>query len=189
MMSKNYQRRFLRAPLREIILYADGDYVLSAKALNISEGGILLDQIPSFPVSDDVPLMISLPQYPVFKNFSILKLQTFSRELFPHHVVRVKARMVRKDELSQNLDNIFRSHFGLQFLRIMPQDQKRVEEYVFTYSTNLIYLQTLIDSFNTDEETKLRARALAKIMGYRDIDKIADLRARVGHDYKSLQWL
>lgn len=189
MMSKNYQRRHLRAPLKEKILYADGDYVFSARSLNISEGGMLLDQIPSFPAIDDVPLMISLPQLPILKNFSVLKMQTFSRELFGHHVIRAKAKMVRREELSQNLDNIFRARFGLQFIRIMPHDQKRIEEYVHTFSSNLIYLQTMIDSFNTDEETKVRTRALAKILGYEGIDKIAELRARVGHDYRSLQWL
>lgn len=189
MMKKSYQRRHLRAPFKETVLYADGSYVLKATALNISEGGLLIDELPSFPETDQVPIMISLPQLPSLKNFSLLKMQTFSPELFSKHVIRVKAKMVRREQLSQNLDNLFRSRFGLEFIRISAADQKYIEEYVTTFSSNLIYLQTLIDSFNTDEETKVRVRTLAKILGYHDTERIAQLRSLVTHDYKSLQWL
>lgn len=189
MMKKNYQRRHLRAPFKDTILYADGDFVFKASTLNISEGGILVDELPSFPEKDDVPLLISIPQLPSLKNFSVLKMQTFSPELFARHVIRAKAKMVRREELSQNLDNIFRSRFGLEFIRIAPTDQKHIEDFVTTFSSNLIYLQTLIDSFNTDDETKVRVRTLAKILGYQDTDRIAQLRSIVSHDYKSLQWL
>jgi hypothetical protein len=189
MMKKSYQRRFLRAPFKEAVIYADGDYVLKASAVNISEGGLLIDELPSFPEQDEVPLLISIPQLPYLKNFSLLKMQTFSRELFGKHVIRVKARMVRREQLSQNLDNLFRSRFGLEFVDIAPHEQKNVEEFVTTFASNLIYLQTLIDAFNTDEETKVRVRTLARILGYDQIEKIAQLRAQVTHDYKSLQWL
>jgi hypothetical protein len=171
------------------VLYADGDYVFKARALNISEGGLLIDEMPSFPEVDDVAVMISLPQIPSLKNFSVLKMQTFSKELFGHKVIRVKTKLVRREQLSQNLDNIFRSRFGLQFIRISDQDQKHVEDYVMNFASNLIYLQTLIDSYNSDEETKILARTLAGVLGYTQIEKISLLRAAVTNDYKSLQWL
>jgi hypothetical protein len=189
MMKKNYQRKHLRAPFKDTVLYADGSFVLKARALNISEGGLLLDQLPSFPDEDEVALMVSLPQIPSLKNFSLLKMQTFSKELFQCQVVRARARMVRREELSQNLNNIFMARFGLQFVRISPKEQKLIDEYVTTFAANLIYLQTLIDSFNTDEETKVKTRTLAAILGYQETEKIAHLRALVGHDYRSLQWL
>lgn len=189
--NKSYQRRHLRAPFKENILFSDGECVLRGRALNISEGGMLLDQLPSFPSLDEVPLLISLPQLPYLKNFTLLKMQTFSKELFGKHVVRAFAKMVRREELSQSLDNIFKARFGLQFIKLGNAEQKIIEEYVSTFSSNLIYLQTLIDSFNTDEETRIRARTLAKILGYEDAEneRIAQLRAKVTHDYRSLQWL
>jgi len=104
-------------------------------------------------------------------------------------VIRVKAKMIRREQLSQNLDNIFRSRFGLEFIRINDQDQKHIDDYVMNFASNLIFLQTLIDSFNSDEETKIRARALASILGYKDIEKITHLHSAVTEDYKSLQWL
>lgn len=188
-MMKNYQRRHLRAPYREQILYADGSYVLKASTLNISEGGLLVDELPSFPETDEVPLLISLPQIPQLKNFSLLKLQTYSQDLFPRHVIRVKARMVRRQELAKNIDNIFKAKFGLEFIRIMPLDQKHVQDFVTTFASNLIFLQTLMDSYNTDDETKEKVRTLAKILGYNSAEKISQLRSTVTSDYKSLQWL
>lgn len=188
-MGKNYQRRHLRAPYKESFLYADGDYVLKASAINISEGGLLVDQIPSFPDHDEVPLMLKIPQIQSLKNFSLLKMQTYSQELFPAHIIRVKARMVRRHELAQNIDNIFKSKFGLEFIRIAPQDQKCIQDFVSTFAGNLIYLQTLIDSFNTDDETKEKVRTLARLLGYMETEKISQLRSAVSLDYKSLQWL
>ena len=97
--------------------------------------------------------------------------------------------MVRRDELSQNLDNIFRSKFGLQFVKMSDPHQKIIADYVTTFSSNLVYLQTLIDSFNSDEEVRLRTRTLAKILGYTELEKISLLRNQVSSDYKSLVWL
>lgn len=189
MTVKNYQRRHLRAPLKETLLYADGSHVLKARTLNISEGGFLIDQLPSFPENEVISMMVSLPQIPYLKNFNLLKLQTFSKELFKRHVIRAQGKVVRKEELSQNLDNLFRSRFGIEFVEINPQDRKYIEEYITAYSSNLIYLQTLIDSWSSDEETKIKTRTLAGILGYSAEEKIAQLRSKVFHDYKSLQWL
>lgn len=186
---KNYQRRHLRAPYREHILYADDDHVLRGRAINISEGGLYLDRLPSFPAKDEVNLLISIPVVPLFKNFSLLKLHTFTPELYPRNVIRAKAQMVRREELSQDLDNIFKARIGLEFTNLSPQALKHVADYVSTFSSNLIYLQTLIDSFNTDDETKARVRVLAKILGYSETEKIAALRSSVTSDYRSLQWI
>ena len=189
MKSKNYQRKHLRAPFKESVLYADGDYVFKSHALNISEGGLLLDELPNFPDSDEVSLLFCLPLIPSLKNFSVFKMQTFNREIFGKKVIRAKARMVRREQLTQNLDNIFRSKFGLQFTQIEESDQKYIDEYVLNFAANLVFLQTLIDSFNTDDETKIKARMLAGILGYKEVDRIAHLRSTVGQDYRSLQWL
>ncbi len=187
--SRNYHRKYLRAPYKGPVLFADQDFVFKASAINISEGGLLLDQMPHFPGEGEVSLMLSLPQFPYFKNFSLLKMQTFSHDLFAKKIIRVKAVMVRREQAVQSIDNIFRSKFGLMFADIDPKDQKIIDEYVTTFASNLVYLQTMIDSFNTDEEMKFKTRALATILGYKDIEKIALLRSLVSHDYRSLQWL
>ena len=189
MIKKSYQRRHLRAPFREHVLYTDGGHIQKALSLNLSEGGVLIDELPSFPETDEVSVMMQIPQLPAFRNFSLLKMQTFSKDLFLSQVVRATAVMVRRDELSQNLDNIFRSKFGLQFTKMSDQHQKVISDYVSNFASNLIYLQTMIDSFSSDDEIKLRTRTLAKILGYNEVDKISLLRNQVSSDYKSLQWL
>jgi hypothetical protein len=187
--NKSYQRRHLRAPYKENVLYGDADYVLRARAVNISAGGILLDQLPSFPAQDEVPLLLSIPQLPHLKNYSLLKIQTLSTEIFNSNVIRVRARLARREELSLNIDNIFRSRFGLEYVELGKKEEKTIQDYVEIFSSNLIYLQLLIDTFNSDEETKIKARALAKFLGYNENEKIANLRNTVASDYKSLQWL
>lgn len=186
---KNYQRRYLRAPYREAVLISDSHHVFKAKCINLSEGGLLLDEIPVFPQSDTLNLFASIPQIPSFKNFTLLNLQTFSKDLFKRRVVMAKAKMVRREQLSQNLDNIFSSRFGIEFVAINQVDQKVIEDYVLTFSSNLIFLQTLVDTYNFDADTRLKLRCLAGIMGYEANEKLSQLRAQIAHDYKSLQWL
>ncbi len=186
---KEYQRKHLRAPFKESVLFSDGSYLLRAKAINISEGGMLLDEIPNFPDKDIVPILISIPQIPILKNFTLLKMQTFSKDIFPTKVIIVKARMIRRVDLSQNLENLFKAKFGLEFIKPTQNEQKIIDEYVTTYASNLVYLQMLIDSYNADEDTRSKVRSLASILGYLNIERIAELRSRVSLDYRSLQWL
>jgi PilZ domain len=189
MTKKNYQRRYLRAPFKESIIYADGSDVLRAKCLNISENGLLISELPAFPDQDQVPLLIKLPQIPSLKNFSLLKMQNFNGELFPSHIIRVRGRIARRGELSQDLGNIFTTSFGLQFSKIGQNEQKMIEEYVTTFSSNLVFLQTLIDSYNGEEDIQEKTRVLAAILGYQRHEKIAQLRLKVNEDYRNLQWL
>lgn len=189
MIKKDYQRRHLRAPFRESVLYADGSFVLRASSVTISEGGLLLDEIPSFPATDEVPMIISIPQLPSLRNFSLFKMQTFSKEFFSRHVIRVSARMVRREELSRTLNNLFLSRYGIEFININSHDQRYIADYVETFCSNIVYLQTMIDSYNSDDEIKVKVRTLANILGYDSSLKISQLRAIVSHDYKSLQWL
>ncbi len=189
MMKKGYQRKHLRAPYKESMLYADGPYVLRAQTLNLSEGGILLNQLPSFPETSRIPVMFSVPEIPALRNYNLLKLQVSPKDLFKRTVVRVKAELVRRDELSQNLDNIFRSRFGLKFVEVEPAALRLIGEYVENYTANLTYLQTLIDSYETDEETRTRTRTLAAVLGYPPALGPGELLSQVLKDYKSLQWL
>ncbi len=189
MSMKSYQRRHLRAPFREDILFADGSYVLKAQAMNISEGGLLLSEIPNIPRKDEVPVVLALTKIPALKNFSLLKLQTFTQEIFSRHVIRATARIVRRHQLATSLDNIFKARVGMEFVRVSDQDSRCIEEFVGNFTANLIFLQTLIDSFNTDEETRQKARTLAQILGYGETERISELRTMVTSDYKGLQWL
>lgn len=186
---RSYQRAHLRAPYREPVLFGDDDHIHKGRALNLSEGGLLLDEIPSFPAEAEVPLMLHIPTYPYFKNFNLLKMKTFSRDLFTTKIIRVKGLMVRRIGATSSVDQIFAARFGIKFADIGAHEQKIIADYVSVFASNLIYLQMLIDSWNTDEDMKHRTRELAKILGYGEIERISLLRHQLSHDYSSLQWL
>lgn len=168
----------------------DQDFVFKARALNLSEGGLLLDQVPHFPdKGNEAPLLLSLPQYPFFKNFSLEKLLSFSREMFPKKSVRLKCEVVRKSGVESEIDQVFSTRIGARFLDMDPQAKKLIREYVDVFSSNLIYLQVLIDNIHADEQGLEKVRALSRILNYETEIKISQLRKDVRQDYVSLQWL
>ena len=57
--------------------------MFKARTLNVSEGGMLLDQIPHFPEEENINLMVSLPQFPFFKNYNLEKLKSFNSAFMP----------------------------------------------------------------------------------------------------------
>lgn len=190
MSQRDYKRTYLRAPYKEDILFVDESYVFKAKALNISEGGMLLDQIPRFPSeSEEVSMMLSLAQMPYLKNFSIVKLRNFSRDMFQTKIIRLKSQVVRKQNIKSDIDHIFTSRIGVRFSSIGAIEKKMISDYVSVFASNLIYLQVLIDSLNADLSSLERVRLVSKILGYKEEMKIALLRKSVNHDYLSLQWL
>lgn len=189
-VDRGYQRTHLRAPYKEPILYVDDNFVFKASTLNISEGGILLDQIPHFPEeSEDVPLMISLPQYPYFKNFSLEKLNNFSADIFPKKIIRVKGKMARKIGIKSKTDEVFASMIGIKYTEVSPLAERLISEYVNVFASNLIYLQMLIDNIQTSDKHLQKIRALSRILNYKEDMKVAQLYKIVQHDYRSLQWL
>ena len=54
----NYTREHIRAPLMTTVLYVDEGYVFKAKTLNISLGGILIEELPHFPDNDEIQIML-----------------------------------------------------------------------------------------------------------------------------------
>ena len=187
---RDYQRTFLRAPYTEKVLYVDDGFVFKASTLNISEGGMLLDQVPHFPgENENVPLMISLRQFPYFKNFTLDRLEGYSEDMFPKNVIRIRSQMVRKIGIESKTDEVFTSRIGLKFTEVDHDAAVAIKEYVTVFSSNLIYLQVLIDSLNTDQSNLRKVRILSGILGYDDDMKISLLHKKVQHDYKSLQWL
>ena len=59
-MGHQFRRAHLRAPLNSILLYEDDGHVFKAGTINISEGGVLLENLPRIPEINAMPLMINL---------------------------------------------------------------------------------------------------------------------------------
>ena len=187
--ARGYQRRYLRAPYKHDILYVDQDFIHKGQALNISEGGMLLDRVGHFPETNEVLFMVKLPQFPLFKNFTLERLKNYNLSTLEAKVIRFKAKMVRKIKTSSRAEGILLSQMGLQIQDIDPFSQAKISNYVDTFASNLIYLQVLIDSINDDKNNLTKIRIIANYLGYEKDLKISYLRTLVEHDYKSLQWL
>jgi hypothetical protein len=189
MTKRDYQRKHLRAPFKMPVLFEDEGYVHKANTLNISEGGLLFDMLPHFPAESDVSIMLPIPQFPLFKNFSVGRLKDFSQEIFQKKIIRVQGHMVRREGTTKNVDDVFMSRIGLKFSVIEPQAQKIVSDYVNTFVSNIVFLQALLDNVNSDDVALMKTRVLGSILGYEEDMKISIMRKRVTHDYRSLQWL
>ncbi len=186
---KNYQRIHLRAPYFQEVLFEDDNFVFKAATLNISEGGMLFDQLPHFSDKIEVPLLICLPQFPFFKNFSLGRMKDFSQEIFPKKIIRLKGSTVRRESMTTEVEQVFQTRIGIRFTDCSPQAKKLISDYVSVFISNIVHLQALLDNVNSDNTALEKVRILSQILGYRGIDKISLLRKQVTHDYRSLQWL
>lgn len=189
MVDARLQRKYLRAPLRSQALYVDGDHVFKAKILNISEGGLLLSELPHVPEISSLPLAINLIIYPRFAHLTLDELKNVSVETFDRKILKVKARMVRSFENQSNVDKVFVNFIGCEFYN--PSDEIRFAlfNYVENFTKNTVYLLSLFESLGKRTEQLETLRLVAHLLGYDRNMKLPLLRAKVLHDYQSLESL
>lgn len=187
---RDYQRLYLRAPYKERVLYKDNDFVFHAKSLNISEGGLLMDEIPHFPeVGEICSLMLAIPSYPYFKNYTFEKLKEHNNDLLSLSIIKVRGEVVRKLGIDSVIDQLFLSRVGIRFESLGGSDKKIISNYVDVFASNLIYLQVLLDNIEHNKENLEKIRLISHYLGYDDQEKLSLLSKQISHDYQSLQWL
>lgn len=190
MGQKLLKRLHLRAPLDSDVLYEDGDYAFKARTLNISEGGVLLTKLPHVPEIRAIPLMMGLPQFPVLGTLPIQKVLELDGEKLPREMIRLRARMVRQLENMTDVDKIFVTLIGCEFVGNDKETIDSIRNYVERYAKNTIYLLTLFESRGNKGGDQLQlVRHVAQLMGYDSTQKIALLRQKILHDYQSLESL
>lgn len=183
------QRKFLRAPLKSACLYVDGEHVFKARALNISEGGILLTDLPHFPEMSSIPLAINLLHYPRLQTLTLDQLKVLNIDEFPRSIMKSEGHMIRTFEGQSNVDKIFVNFIVCEFLNPAAEFRASVFQYVETFSKNAIYLLSLFESLGKRSEQLELLRIVAHVLGYDRRMKIPLLRAKILHDYQSLESL
>lgn len=183
------QRKYLRAPLKSACLYVDGEHVFKARVLNISEGGVLLSELPHIPEINSLPMAIDLPQLPRLSNLTIDQLKSLNIEELPRSILKTKGRLVRTFEGQSPVDKIFVNFIGCEFFNPTPEFKIAIFHYVETFAKNTIYLLSLFESLGNRNEQVELLRSVAHILGYDRRMKIPLLRAKVLHDYQSLESL
>ncbi len=189
MREKSYNRAHLRAPFRYSALFEDEDFVFKADVLNLSEGGMLFDMLPHFPDKEEVSIMLAIPSFPHFKNFTVGRLKDYSQEIYSKKVIRLKGKMVRREKSQTSIDEIFSTRIGVQFSQVDNKAKRVISEYVSTFISNVVHLQALLDNVNSDAIALEKVKALSSILSYPNDLKISLLRKKVTEDYMSLQWL
>lgn len=181
------KRKFVRAPLNSHALYVDEGYVLKAKTQNISAGGVLLSDLPHVPEINSIPMMFLMPLYPKFAHLSDEEIKNIAASKFPQKVLKVKARLVRSFEGESQVDKILKSSIGLEFYATTEEFDHYVLTYVETYVKNVVYLLSLFESLNKRPQNIEVMKAVAFLLGHDPQQKISLLRAKVLHDYQSLE--
>lgn len=183
------QRKYLRAPLKSACLYVDGEHVFKARILNISEGGILLSEFPHVPEINALPMALELLSFPRLQNLTLEEIKALNSEDFPRVIVKTKAVMARSFEGQSPVDKIFINYIGCKFVNPSVDFKIAVFKYVETFAKNTIYLLSLFESLGNRAEQLELLREVAHLLGYDRRMKIPLLRAKVLHDYQSLESL
>ncbi len=183
------QRKFLRAPLKSQCLYVDGEHVFKARILNLSEGGVLLSELPHIPEINSLPIALNIIHYPKFHTLNNEQIHAANVEEFSRTILKTKVRMVRTFENQTNVDKVFVNFIGCEFYNPQPEFKRIIFEYVETFAKNTIYLLSLFESLGNRAEQLETLRTVAHLLGYDRRMKIPLLRAKVLHDYQSLESL
>lgn len=186
-MKQRFKREYLRAPLITDFLYNDEGNVLKAKASNISEGGILLENLPHVPESDSMPLILDLPNYPIFSQMNRSRLLNAHNEDLERHIFRVQAKIVRSFEAKSDIDAIFIPKIGCEFVQSGVTAMETISHYVNVFTGNVVFLLSLFENGSKKDVDAIRQ--IAGFLGYDSEAKLLVLRQKVLHDYQSLEGL
>lgn len=186
-MTLRFKREHLRAPLKSAVLYLMEDFTLKAYMLNISEGGVLLDNLPSVPPIKAIPMMFPLIDYPELSLLHPEVLFGLDVTHLEKRVIRMKARIVRSFEGFSEVDKIFVTKIGCEFVNPQPLEKQLISKYVSRYAKNLIYFLGLFEGRGQKADRTQLLRKTAELLGYDPDMQIAKLRLKALHDYQSLE--
>ncbi len=188
-MAKQFRRAHLRAPLNSILLYEDDGHVFKAGTLNISEGGVLLENLPRIPEINAMPLMINLLFLPELSRQRMDQLLSKTSSDYERVIIRAKAKMVRSFDVQDEVDQIFITRIGCEFVKLPQDSLEIIKQYVARFAKNTIYLLSLFENHGNRHEQIYFLRHVAGLLGYQSQLPLTRLRQKVLHDYQSLESL
>lgn len=188
MNTRQYARAHLRAPLNRNVLIADQNFVFRATAKNISEGGLLLENLPFIPEKETVPVMVDLVKIPSFSQLSQSEIDCLIQSQFKRYIFRAEVKIVRKNVQGPTSEEVFKPSIGVQFTQLESKDKSLICGHVSTFATNVVYMLGLFQSSRLDDETVKRIKKLSILLGYSSHGNLNQLKNEIQHDYKSLQW-
>ncbi|MBT3981373.1 MAG: PilZ domain-containing protein [Bacteriovoracaceae bacterium] len=184
-MTQN-RRQFIRVPIKSRILYADEGHVFKSSLLNISIGGVFIENLPHIPSVGIVPILFELPQIPDFQTLSEKELKRFDRESIENSVLRMRVKTIRKEDVESTIDAVFDYGIGAEFIGDCLKQKDLINSYVETMVGNIGFLIRLFqERKKSDHEIVLK---ICESMGYSIDLKYSQLHQKVLKDYQGMNW-
>ncbi len=188
MQQYKFERQHLRAPLKSTALYDSDGHLLKAKIVNISEGGLLLENLPHFPEQREFYALLELVSYPTFSRLSFERIFKYQPIMFERNILRVKCGIVRSFQGLSSVDKLFINNIGVRFIEVGGKEQALIADYVTVYKKNILYYLNLFENAHSDLRVRL-IRKLASLLGYDAQVPLNILRSKILHEYQSLESL
>lgn len=182
------KRKHCRAPLYTSVIAEVNKGVQKVKGVNISQGGVLLDDLP-VDMPETFQVLFSLARFPDFSKVDRKILSMMTRHSLDHDIVRATVRLSRRGKVRQSFCH------GYEFVKFNDDFQKNILNYSIQMVGNLSYylnLFELYDRGDKKEKDEDYIRALANLLGHVERDEVvslSSLRARGLHDFQNLDQL
>jgi hypothetical protein len=174
--------------MKSSTLYDSDGHLLQANIVNISEGGILLDNLPHVPERLEFFSLLELISYPTFARLSYDAIFKLEVSMFERNILKGKCRIVRTFQGMSSVDKLFVNNIGVQFVELAGKEQALISDYVEVYKRNIIYYLGLFENSQSDLKVRL-IRKLASLFRYNETASITLLRGQILHEYQSLESL
>ena len=185
MIPLKLRRKHLRAPLHTNFLYKDSRGVRKGTVENISEGGVYLTGLDDTPPNQIFDVFFDLPEIVNFSGLPMSEILSLGRESFKHHVFHAELEVKRSNDIGHNNSLAI----GCEFFKIDSDQQDLIKRYVSNYATNIVFTLSLFEQGIHRREVKELVMKSVDLLNYPRIEKTADLRQKLLHDYQSLESL
>ena len=168
------------------VLISSSQFLHRTHALNISQTGLFLENIPFVLEVDVLDLIVEIPEIPYLGEMQAPELYKkvalgFQNWAFPCHVT-----IARKIEDFKNVDQIFKLGVGARFLSIDNLVKEKLSQFILDMIKNIHVLLRLIQQARPQERDLILQ--LAQGLGYPPGLKYSELHLRVLKDYQALNW-
>jgi hypothetical protein len=184
MIPLKLRRKHLRAPLHTNFLYKVNHGVHKGVVQNISEGGLLLSGMNPSCAGDSFWIFFDLPEIANFSNMPISDILSLGTESFRHQIFEAEVEIKRKPVPGDSS-----SYIGCEFFKIDNLPQRKIKEYVSNYASNIVFTLSLFEQGVHRKDVKDLIYKSVSLLNYPRVEKLAELRQKLLHDYQSLESL
>jgi hypothetical protein len=187
MIEKKHQRTALRSPMKSNFLFCQGSNVGRSKTLNISQGGLLMEEIQGVKVGDILPIMVELPKIPILPLLGEKKIYLLDPLKFEREIIRAKIEVVRIYKGQSSFKEGEIGQMGGKFFQTSKSFEREINDYVLSFKKNVVFILNVIADLGQGKRQMPLLKHVSFLLGYEVQDNISLLRQKVLHDYQSLE--